>query len=91
MTHSLQKRLDAATRRCAQAALVLAAGTFVNAAWSSQVAGTGIGRVATTTTAAPAPKPAPAPATTTSTTTSSSKRTTHAPSGASHAGSAATH
>ncbi len=90
MTHSLQKRLDVATRRCAQAMLVLAAGTFVNAAWSSQVAGTGIGRVVTATTATPAPKPAPAP-TTTSTTTSSSKRTTPAPSSASHAGSAATH
>lgn len=90
MTHSLQKRLDVATRRCAQAVLVLAAGTFVTAAWSSQVAGTGIGRVATGTTATPAPKPVPAPATTT-TTTSSSKRTTHAASGTSRAGSAATH
>jgi len=86
MTHSLQKRLDVATRRCAQAVLVLAAGTFVNAAWSSQVAGTGIGRVVTTTTATPAPKPVPAP----TTTTSSSRRTTAA-SGASRAGSAATH
>jgi hypothetical protein len=84
MTHFLQNRLDVATRRCAQAVLVLAAGTFVNAAWPSQVAGTGIGRVVTTTTAAPAPKPVPAPATKTSTPTSSSKRTTHAASGATH-------
>jgi cytochrome oxidase Cu insertion factor (SCO1/SenC/PrrC family) len=85
MIQSLQKRLEPATRLCARAALVLAAGTFVTAAWSSQVAGTGIGRVVTTTTATPAPKPVPA-----STTSSSSKRTTHAAS-ASHAGSAATH
>lgn len=88
MTHSLQKRLEPARRLCVQAALVVCAGTFVNGAWSSQVAGTGIGRVATA--AAPATRPAPAPTTTTPTTVPG-KRTTLAPSGASRAGSAATH
>jgi hypothetical protein len=85
MTQFLQKRPAQATRRWAHAVLVLFAGTFAHAAWSSQVAGTGIGRVATVAT--PAPRPAPAP---TTTSTDSGKRTTRAASGASRAGSAAT-
>ena len=83
MKQTLDSRLQRATHRWAQGLLVLAAGVFLHPAWSSQVTGAGIGRVATVAT--PAPKPAPAP-----TTTSPSKRTTAA-SGASRAGSAATH
>ena len=84
MNHFLGNRLPLATRRCAQGLLVLAAGTLAHAAWSSQVAGSGIGRVANT--AAPAPARAPAP---TPITAAPSKRSTPAASGAARAASGA--